>query len=416
MKKRIVCLAAAAALCLTACAGNGFSDSELLSRSVERSKDKAVTYNYADGVTEPPAAYNSFANTAATFGFKLLRRTYSEDGDVAVMPANTLMQLSLLANGAKGDTKKEILLALGNELNTDLLNTCCSYFQSRMQTVGKQYLEQQTDSNDVSPTLTLPRTLFLNNGQDVRKTFLQTNADFFGADILRFDFADNAVATKAGNLIASGTPQLDPSDRMVAASSLTLTDTWLTPYGADSSADGFFLHSEETFMQSDKAKGVIKYTENNPLKALFILPDGDFDTYVKTFDSNEYFKLLDSVDITKRQGVQLHRFSVAGTERNLRDALTEAGLYTLFSDKSDFGNLVHGDSLSLDGFYENTPNMVFSAAGITTESQDPPGATAQDTAPDTEDWEDDLVFDKPFLFMLIDNEGNIPLYVATVSA
>ena len=48
MKKRLLSLAAAAALCLTACASETFSDNEFLSRGVARSKDASLTYNYAD--------------------------------------------------------------------------------------------------------------------------------------------------------------------------------------------------------------------------------------------------------------------------------------------------------------------------------------------------------------------------------
>ena len=417
MKKRILSLAAAAALCLTACAGEGFSDNEYLSRGVARSKGASLTGNYSDGVTEPPFAYNSFANTTATFGFKLLRRSYQEDGTTAVMPANTLLQLSLLTNGAKGDTKKEILYALGNELDTDSLNMCCSYFQSRMQTVGKQYLEQQTqDSKDISPTLTLPRMLFLNDGNDIRKTFLQTNADFFAADILRFDFADDAARIRLNDMIKRQMPPFDEDDSMYSYSSLSFTDTWLTPFDTGSGTDDIFLRSEETPMQSDRAKGVVKYTETNPLKALFILPDGDFDTYVKTFDSAEYFKLLDSADVTKRQGVRLRPFSVSAALIDWKDTLTAVGLNTIFSDNSDFGNLAHGGAKKLDSFYESMPNVTFSAAGITTEAQDSVEAPAKDTASKPEEWKDDLVFDKPFLFMLVDNESNIPLYIATIKS
>ena len=417
MKKRLLSLAAAAALCLTACTSETFSDNEFLSRGVARSKDASLTYNYADGASEPPLAYNSFANTAATFGFKLLRRSYQEDGTTAVMPANTLLQLSLLTNGAKGDTKKEILYALGNELDSDSLNTCSSYFQSRMQTVGKQYQEQQTeDGKDTPPTLSLPRMLFLNNGNDVRKTFLQTNADFFGADILRFDFADDTARIRLNDMIKREMPPFDENDSMYSYSSLTFTDTWLTPYGAGSSIDGTLLHSEETPMQSDRAKGVVKYTESNPLKALFILPDGDFDTYVKTFDSAEYFKLLDSVDVTKRQGVQLRPFSVSASLVNWKDTLSAVGLNTLFSDKSDFGSLAHGDAKQLDGFFESMPSVTFSASGITTEAQVPDAALTQDIALEEEVWKDDWVFDKSFLFILIDNESSTPLYIAAIKS
>ena len=412
MKKRLLSLAAAAALCLTACASETFSDNEFLSRGVARSKDASLTYNYADGASEPPLAYNSFANTAATFGFKLLRRSYQEDGTTAVMPANTLLQLSLLTNGAKGDTKKEILYALGNELDSDSLNTCSSYFQSRMQTVGKQ----TEDGKDTPPTLSLPRMLFLNNGNDVRKTFLQTNADFFGADILRFDFADDTARIRLNDMIKREMPPFDENDSMYSYSSLTFTDTWLTPYGAGSSIDGTLLHSEETPMQSDRAKGVVKYTESNPLKALFILPDGDFDTYVKTFDSAEYFKLLDSVDVTKRQGVQLRPFSVSASLVNWKDTLFAVGLNTLFSDKSDFGSLAHGDAKQLDGFFESMPSVTFSASGITTEAQVPDAALTQDIALEEEVWKDDWVFDKSFLFILIDNESSTPLYIAAIKS
>ena len=417
MKKRLLSLAAAAALCLTACTSETFSDNEFLSRGVARSKDASLTYNYADGASEPPLAYNSFANTAATFGFKLLRRSYQEDGTTAVMPANTLLQLSLLTNGAKGDTKKEILYALGNELDSDSLNTCSSYFQSRMQTVGKQYQEQQTeDGKDTPPTLSLPRMLFLNNGNDVRKTFLQTNADFFGADILRFDFADDTARIRLNDMIKREMPPFDENDSMYSYSSLTFTDTWLTPYGAGSSIDGTLLHSEETPMQSDRAKGVVKYTESNPLKALFILPDGDFDTYVKTFDSAEYFKLLDSVDVTKRQGVQLRPFSVSASLVNWKDTLSAVGLNTLFSDKSDYCSLAHGDAKQLDGFFESMPSVTFSASGITTEAQVPDAALTQDIALEEEVWKDDWVFDKSFLFILIDNESSTPLYIAAIKS
>lgn len=284
-----------------------------------------------------------------------------------------------------------------------------------MQTVGRKYLEQQSeDGKDISPTLTIPRMLFLNDGNDFRKTFLQANADFFGADILRFDFADDMARVKLDDLIKTEKPPFDENDSMYSYSSLTFTDTWLTPYGADSSADGTFLHSEEILMQSDRAKGVVKYTETNPLKALFILPDGDFDTYVKTFDSAEYFKLLESVDITKRQGVQLRPFSVDGGLVDRKDTLSAVGLNTLFSDKSDFGNLAHGDANRLDSFFESMPCVTFSASGISTETMQSDAALTQDTAPEKEEWKDDLVFDKPFLFMLIDNESSTPLYIAAI--
>ena len=144
------------------------------------------------------------------------------------------------------------------------------------------------------------------------------------------------------------------------------------------------------------------------------MPDGDFDDYVGKFDSAEYFRLLESIDVTKRQGVQLRPFSVASGLSDIRETLEAAGLRTLFTEKSDFRSLVHETGLTLDGFYECAPAVYFSAAGISTEPQEKSGAPELDTAKDAEEPKDDLVFDEPFIFMLTDNESNIPIYIATV--
>ena len=345
MKRRVLSLAAALSLCLTACAQTGFSGSELLSGGVSRSRDTSLTYNYTDGVSEPPVNYNTFSNAAAGFAFKLLRRSCTEGGSPSLTPANTVQQLSLLASAAKGDTRDEILFALGNELSADSLNECCSYFQSRMQNVGRLNYQQKNNTKDEKQTLTMPRALLINSrtGADVRKPFLQLNADFYDADILRFSFGDSGAAEKLGQQLPGAKPDLREEDGMYSYSSMTLEDAWLTPYEQDTQ----LLLSEERYMRSDRAQGAVKFTEANPLKAVFIMPDGDFDDYVRTFDSAEYFKLLESVDITQTKRVQLRPFTCGSSTENRADVLKELGVRTLFSEKSDFGNLpmmhVHTD-------------------------------------------------------------------------
>ena len=408
MKRRVLSLAAALSLCLTACAQTGFSGSELLSGGVSRSRDTSLTYNYTDGVSEPPVNYNTFSNAAAGFAFKLLRRSCTEGGSPSLTPANTVQQLSLLASAAKGDTRDEILFALGNELSADSLNECCSYFQSRMQNVGRLYYQQKNNTKDEKQTLTMPRALLINSrtGADVRKPFLQLNADFYDADILRFSFGDSSAAEKLGQQLPGAKPDLREEDGMYSYSSMTLEDAWLTPYEQDTQ----LLLSEERYMHSDRAQGAVKFTEANPLKAVFIMPDGDFDDYVRTFDSAEYFKLLESVDITQTKRVQLRPFTCGSSTENRADVLKELGVRTLFSEKSDFGGMAHADALTLDGFWENVPALQCSGAGITTDILETAGSSDQSPG----SGEADISFDKPFLFILADNESNIPIYLSIV--
>ena len=110
----------------------------------------------------------------------------------------------------------------------------------------------------------------------------------------------------------------------------------------------------------------------------------------------------------------MHPFTGKASAADIKDALAAAGLSALFTETSDFGNLIHGEGLTLDSFWESVPSVTVSAAGITTGTQATPDSLTQDIAPEASEYRDDLVFDKPFLFILTDNESNIPLYITTV--
>ena len=209
MKKLKSIIAAAVCVSLTACAAStGFSGSEILSDDVKRSKDTAATFNYADGCREAPLAYNSFTNTVTGFSLKLFRNAYNGKA-ISLAPASSAVQLGLLANGAKGDSRTEILLALGGELDLDTYNTCCSYFKSRMENVGKIALSQESGKKDAEKTLSMDGALFINDKTDVRSAFLQTNADFYGDDIIRYDFSKGAdkLKDRVGGHVAQSVAQ-----------------------------------------------------------------------------------------------------------------------------------------------------------------------------------------------------------------
>ena len=161
-------------------------------------------------------------------------------------------------------------------------------------------------------------------------------------------------------------------------------------------------------MQSGSARGIVKFTSENPLKALFIMPDGDFDSYVKSFDSVEYSKLLDSVDYTKRQTALIPPFQTEAVTADISPVLQKIGLYNLFDENSSFANMAHSDGLTLNKFYDSIPSLSVCAQGIAVSA-----ATSDSALKETADG-DAWVFDKPFIFMLVDNETNIPIYISTI--
>ena len=394
MKKLTTVIAAALCVCLTACsAAEGFSGNEILSDSVKRNRDSSVTYNYADGCREAPTAYNSFANTVTGFSLKLLRNAY--DGQaISLAPASSAIQLGLLANGTNGDSRSEILLALGGELDLDSYNTCCSYFKSRMESVGKTASSGNKDKTESQQRLKLGGALFINDKTDVRSAFLQTNANFYSDDVIRYDFSSGADKLKA---YLGDSFTLSADNCIASCSELSFADLWLNQS----------LSSEEFSMSSGNAKGIVKYTLNNPLKALFIMPDGDFDAYVKSFDSAEYSRLLDSIDVTERQAAVIPAFRTEAQTNDLSDVLGKIGLYTLFTKDSDFRGMAYSEGLTLDRFCDITPEVSVSNQGVAT-------AKATDDAAASAKTDGAWIFDKPFIFMLVDNETDIPIYISTI--
>ena len=388
-----------------------------------------MTYNYADGAEEPPAAYNSYANLITGYELKLFRFTAAQNKTFAFSPSADALALSLLANGAKEDTFSEIMLALGSELSLDDLNACSSYFKSRMESVAKQSGEKKDElsgktlTDDSTASVNLYGALLFNDKTDVRTTFLQKNADFYGEDIVRFDFADERNKLKLKNLLGAEL-ETKKDDTLYSVNYAKLSDLWLKPYGAGDIVSGkfggkemSFMKSAENYIHTDSAQGVIKYTAENPLKLVLVMPNEDIKTedYVKTFDSVEYSKLLESFSVTSQANASVPQIEIpaSDTPAAITSTLRKSGLYTLFSDKADLGNLAHTDNVRLNEFYELGTGFCLNTNGVSTATDKLPDSTLskEASAQDKTGKIKELVFDRPFIFMLIDNETSIPVYM-----
>jgi serpin B len=439
-KKVISGFLCAALICAALCAcsdPNVFSDKELLSAGYTRSDDVKKTYNYADGAAEPPGAYNSYANLITGYELKLFRNAAVGNSTFVFSPAANALGLSLLANGAKGDTLSEIKLALGLDLSNEDLNTCSSYFKSRLESVRKKEgsktdeLSGKTVAEENPAELKIGEALLFNNKSDVRTAFLQNNADFYGADIARFDFADNANAAKLNSLldIDYGEKLISGNDGSLrAVSYIDIKDLWLSPYSSEDIIDGkfggkqvSFMRSSDSFIYSPSAKGIIKYTAKNPLKLVLVMPNENIKIgdYIKTFDSVEYTKLLESFSVTSRADASVPQFEIKSSDEpeSMSGAMQKSGLYTLFSDKTDLGDLAHSDDVKPDGFYELKTGFCLDKNGVSTASDKLAEVTLakNDTNAVSPGKNTQLVFDRPFIFMLIDNESNIPVYMGVYS-
>ncbi len=420
--KKVLTAILAAALCLLTLASCGnpgeFSDGERLSGKYQRNKDSAVTFHYADGATEPPESYANFANTATTFTLKAFRSRAAEaDNSFVFSPVSPVLQLAMLSNAASPDTRQEILTALGSELGVDGLNACASYFKSRMESVSALNTDKTPQEH-----VALGGAVLIDDSIDVKSSFLQNVKDFYDYDVFRFDFEGEHADNKLKNYLKAG-GSVDLSGGEINLISFEeISDSWLNAYrpsdisegvfnGAAGQRKATFLASNETKVQSDKAVGIVKYTAKNPLKLILVQPKNGaaLADYAKGFDSGEYETLLNSVDITKQTQAVIPAFSVEAdkTAVPISGNLTKNGLYTLFTEKAGFSALSYTESAKMGEMFNIAPSFSLNQYGINYEA----AAAAQEG--ERGKTEDEVKFDHPFLFILADNETNLPVLMGT---
>lgn len=432
---------ALSALTLCACGDNTqISSKENLSGNYTRSTDVEQTYNFKDGAADSPSSYNEFKNEITDFELKLFRNSFKQNGGgvYVTSPVNVVAELGVLANGASKDSQTEIMNALGDDINLSSLNECMSYFMSRIQEVanlGNEKIDELTGkkiTSDSTSYVKLKEALVFNDTLDVKSKFLQTNADYYGSDIFRIDFSDensllklnNAFSDFSGKTVGS----LDNSNSLISILGADICDTWLDAYSQDDISEGIFkassgdktvnfLTSNESYMRSDTAQGVVKYTSKTPLKMLFIIPNEGItlDEYISNFTNLEYQNLLGSIDITKSATAKIPEFSTESNEAvSIKEAVSSSGLYTLFTEDSTFANLTNSTEFVFNDMYELSPKLTFNAAGIGGVSSNDATHILGKRTTELEKCDTTLEFNRPFMFMIIDNETNIPVYMGTV--
>lgn len=435
-----VCIALSA-LTLCACGDNTqISSKENLSGNYTRSTDVEQTYNFKDGAADSPSSYNEFKNEITDFELKLFRNSFKQNGGgvYVTSPVNVVAELGVLANGASKDSQTEIMNALGDDINLSSLNECMSYFMSRIQEVanlGSDKIDELTGKKITSDSTSYVRfkeALVFNDTLDVKSKFLQTNADYYGSDIFRINFSDENSLLKLNNAFKDFSDKavgsLDNSNSLISILGADICDTWLDAYSQDDISEGTFkassgektvnfLTSNESYMHTETAQGVVKYTSKTPLKMLFIMPEEgiSLDEYISNFTNLEYQNLLGSIDITKSATAKIPEFS---TESNgatsIKETVSSSGLYTLFTEDSTFANLTNSTEFVFNDMYELSPKLTFNAAGIGGVSSNDATHILGKRTSELEKSDTTLEFNRPFMFMIIDNETSIPVYMGTV--
>lgn len=424
MKNKVLILLSSIMCVLILC--SCFADPNKVNQSDSLINDVKVSYSegeqnytYSKDSTIIPVSYNEFQEGAVDFSFELLKNSYIENSNTAVAPASAYLQLGLFANAGKKATKNEILEELGNKMTVETLNQNVQYFQTRLGYLG--------DNLGDGFALNMSNNLWCNDNLTVKTEFLKTNAKYYGIDTYRFLFTEDTALNKINNGTLDYTDaNLKPFDKidenayMYATSITQIKDNWLEDYaerniskdtfkGANGDTQVSYYASSEFYLKDETSQGFIKSFKNTPLKLCVLMPNENvsIDEYVNSLNYEKFQGLIDSMDAVKRCNAYLPGFSVQAS-MNITSALKNMGINTVFTKDAILTNMTQTENVYLSEVVQAI-DLTINEKGIST-------AEIADKTTSSAVLENDTTVkvNRPFVYAVVDNESNIPIYLGVV--
>ena len=362
------------------------------------------------------------AEAAADFAVRLFQISM-EEKNTLISPLSVFYALAMTANGADGETLEQMEQVIGMKM--DALN---GYMLT--------YLEQLPESKDYK--LSLANSVWLKEDPCfvVEKSFLQTNADYYGAEIYQATFDENTrkainhwVEEHTDGLIPEILDRIPDKAVMYLVNALVFDGKWDREYkeyqireGKFTTEDGVrqnvdMMHSEEhTYLEDDMVTGFMKYYKGRQYAFVALLPNEDvsLSQYVESLTGEQLRNL-----INRAQNVPVYasipkfetEYSCEMQEAHQKMAMTNAFDWRL----ADFSRLGRYNADGMNLFINRVVHKTFisvseqgTRAGAATVVEIAPG----NAAPMEEIKE--VVLNRPFLYMIVDCETGFPIFMGAM--
>ena len=341
---------------------------------------------------------DAFKSAYGNFSVELLKKCFDGKSNTLISPLSVSSALTMTANGANGQTKGEMEKVLGSGISLDELNKYLSSFSGSL-TSGEDFKLKNANSiwfRDEENRLT------------VEKDFLQKNADYFGAAIYKRAF-DNATCKEINNWVSDNTDgmidkildNIPDEAIMYLINAVSFDAEWGNVYKENDISDGKFTNSE-----SDGCKGFIKQYKGGKYSFAALLPDNDIASFISSLSGEKLCRILSSTESCSVE-TKLPKFSYEYSD-TLNNALSQLGMPTAFDEnnadfsgigKSTVGNISIGKVIHKTKIEVNEKGTKAGAAALV-EMVDSACAIN----------EKQVILDRPFMYMILDNETMLPLF------
>ena len=405
MKRTMALFLSLLLLLLTACGGPSYQAGEL------KGDPSAVPAVPAE------MDLNGAADAVTGFAVELLRQTDS-GGSTLLSPVSVVYALAMTANGAAGETLTQMESVLG--LPLEELNACLRAYADQLpaEDGGRCSLANSIWLRDQADRLT------------VEQSFLDAAAAYYDASVFRAPFDESTlrdinawVSDHTGGLIPSIMEEIPESAVIYLINALAFEGEWEDIYREDQVHDGTFttedgqeqsaelMYGAETaYLEDDLAAGFLKYYQGQNYAFAALLPNEgvSLDDYLSSLTGERLRDLLTHPQDTVVQ-TAIPKFT-AETTTELNDALSALGMADAFdvglADFSAMGTSTDGPLYISRVLHKThlTLDERGTRAGAATAVQ-MAGSTADPLS---------VYLTRPFLYVLMDCEAGLPLFIGTV--
>ena len=394
----------------------------------------AVTPN-DDPIDLPPAQNVSdkkpdgtFENAYTDLAVELFQNTVADSRgeNLMISPFSIQLALAMTANGANGLTRQEMETLLGGTIPLEDLNAYLRTYMKKLPSSEKAKLQ-------------IANSIWFRDEADrltVEERFLQTNADYYGAEVFKRAFDDttvkeinNWVDHNTDGMIEKILDEIDDEAMMYLINAIAFDAEWAEPYTEYAIREGAFtdlsgteqtvtmMHSDEgEYLSDGQATGFIKHYAGGQYSFAVLLPNEDVDLY-------DYIGSLTAEGLTQTLSgseqctvvTQLPKFSYE-FDLTMNDILAQMGMPTAFNSRTaDFSNLgycadgnlyigevLHKTFIQVDGM--GTKAGAVTMVAVYAES-------AYEPEPEIKE----VIVDRPFVYMILDNETDLPIFIGCVT-
>ena len=356
------------------------------------------------------------APTAAVtdFAVRLFRESLEEEKNTLISPLSVLYALSMTANGAQGNTLAQMEAVLGESVG--VMNS----FLGSYRTGEELHLANGIWYKD-DPDLT------------VKQSFLQTNADYYGAGIYKAPFDETTlkdinsfVEENTDGMVKDILDKIPQDAVMYLVNALAFDGKWAEVYRGNQVRENTFttengtqqaielMYSEEDkYLEDDKATGFLKYYADRKYAFAALLPKEGVTVgeYVESLTGEHLQNLLENArQVTVNAAIPKFETEF---DAELSDILKAMGMTDAFdSSLADFsGMATHTDG---NIFISRVLHKTF--ISVAEQGTKAGAATVVEAAPESamEMEIKRVTLDRPFVYMILDTETNTPIFMGTL--